>query len=154
MLRGNAPTGLVFSRQALTPMERTAEQVANIEKVVMYLRTVMVMQILSLSQLVLKWALAVEAAEAMDANVRVVSMPCTNAYDEQDQAYKDSVLTPGVKRIAIEAGVGDGWYKYVGIDGGLVCMTTFGESAPAVDLFKEFGFTVDNVIATAKSVIG
>jgi transketolase (EC 2.2.1.1) len=66
---------------------------------------------------------------------------------------KNSVLTPGVKRIAIEAGVGDGWYKYVGIDGGLVCMTTFGESAPAGDLFKEFGFTVDNVVATAKKRI-
>jgi transketolase (EC 2.2.1.1) len=154
MLRGNAPTGLVFSRQALTPMERTAEQVANIEKGGYVLKDcdgdADIIFIATGSEV----GLAVEAAEAMDANVRVVSMPCTNAYDEQDQAYKDSVLTPGVKRIAIEAGVGDGWYKYVGIDGGLVCMTTFGESAPAVDLFKEFGFTVDNVIATAKSVIG
>ena len=89
----------------------------------------------------------------MDANVRVVSMPCTNAYDEQDQAYKDSVLTPGVKRIAIEAGIGDGWYKYVGLDGDVVCMKSFGESAPASDLFKEFGFTVKNVVATAKAVL-
>jgi len=154
MLRGNAPTGLVFSRQALTPQPRTAEQVANIEKGGYVLKDcdgdADIIFISTGSEV----GLAVEAAEAMDANVRVVSMPCTNAYDEQDQAYKDSVLTPGVKRIAIEAGVGDGWYKYIGIDGGLVCMTTFGESAPAVDLFKEFGFTVDNVIATAKSVIG
>jgi transketolase len=98
--------------------------------------------------------LAVEAADAMDAKVRVVSMPCTNAYDDQDQAYKDSVLIPGVKRVAIEAGVADGWYKYIGLDGGTVCMTTFGESAPAGDLFKEFGFTVENVVATAKAVLG
>jgi len=154
MLRGSAPTGLVFSRQALTPQPRTAEQVANIEKGGYVLKDcdgdADIIFIATGSEV----GLAVEAAEAMDANVRVVSMPCTNAYDEQDQAYKDSVLTPGTKRIAIEAGVGDGWYKYVGIDGGLVCMTTFGESAPAGDLFKEFGFTVDNVVATAKNVLG
>ena len=76
------------------------------------------------------------------------------AFDSQDQAYRDSVLTPGVKRVAIEAGVAQSWYKYVGLDGGIVAMKTFGESAPADKLFNEFGFTVDNVVATAKAVLG
>ncbi|SFV64522.1 Transketolase [hydrothermal vent metagenome] len=155
MLRNNAPTGLVFSRQNLTPMKRTAEQVANIEKggyvLVDCEGKADVILIATGSEV----ALAVESAQAMqDKKVRVVSMPCTNAFDEQDKSYKDSVLTPDVKRVAIEAGIGDGWYKYIGLDGGLVCMTTFGESAPANDLFKEFGFTVENVVATVKKVIG
>jgi transketolase len=154
MLRGNAPTALIFSRQALTAMQRTAEQVANIEKGGYVLKdcdgNADVIFISTGSEV----GLAVEAAEAMDANVRVVSMPCCEAFDAQDQAYRDAVLTPSVKRVAIEAGVAQSWYKYVGLDGGLVCMKSFGESAPAPELFKEFGFTVDNVIATAKAVIG
>ncbi|BBN58702.1 transketolase [Hydrogenovibrio marinus] len=154
MLRGNAPTALVFSRQNLTPMPRTAEQVKNIEKGGYVLKdcagTPDIIFISTGSEV----GLAVEAAEAMNANVRVVSMPCTDAFDEQDQAYKDSVLIPGVKRVAIEAGVADSWYKYVGLDGGFVCMKSFGESAPAGDLFKEFGFTVENVVATANKVLG
>jgi transketolase len=81
-------------------------------------------------------------------------MPSTNVFDEQDQEYKDSVLTPGVKRVAIEAGVAESWYKYVGLDGGIVAMSTYGESAPAGDLFRHFGFTVDNVVATVKTVLG
>ena len=154
MTRGDAPTALVFSRQNLTPQPRTAEQVANIEKGGYVLKdcagTPDIIFISTGSEV----GLAVNAAEAMDANVRVVSMPCTNAYDSQDQAYKDSVLIPGVKRVAIEAGVADGWYKYVGLEGGTVCMSTFGESAPAGELFKEFGFTVENVVATANKVLG
>jgi len=154
IMRSDAPTALVFSRQALEPMERTAEQVKNIEKGGYVLKdtagTPDIIFIATGSEV----GLAVEAAEAMEENVRIVSMPCTDAYDEQDQAYKDSVLIPGVKRVAIEAGVADGWYKYVGLEGGTVCMSTFGESAPADELFKEFGFTVENVVATAKRVLG
>ncbi|GKT12011.1 MAG: transketolase [Thiomicrorhabdus sp.] len=154
MLRGDAPTALVFSRQNLTPQPRTAEQVANIEKGGYILKdcagTPDIIFISAGSEV----GLAVEAAEAMDANVRVVSMPSTCAYDTQDQAYKDSVLIPGVKRVAIEAGVAESWYKYVGLEGGLVCMKTFGESAPASELFKEFGFTVENIVATANTVLG
>jgi transketolase len=155
IMRDNAPTALVFSRQNLTPMERTAEQVANIEKGGYVLKdcagTPDIIFIASGSEVVL----AVDAAAAMDASVRVVSMPSTCAYDTQDQAYKDSVLLPGViKRIAIEAGVSQSWDKYVGIDGDTVCMTTFGESAPAGELFKEFGFTVENVVAKANKVLG
>lgn len=154
MMRGNAPTALVFSRQNLTPMERTAEQVKNIEKGGYVLKdcngTPDIILIATGSEV----GLAVDAAAAMDANVRVVSMPSTCAFDTQDQAYKDSVLIPGVKRVAIEAGVAQSWYKYVGTDGDVVCMSSFGESAPAGELFKEFGFTVDNVVATANAVLG
>ena len=99
-------------------------------------------------------SLAMESAKAMTGRkVRVVSMPSTNAFDEQDQDYKDSVLTPGVKRVAIEAGVAESWYKYVGLDGGIVAMSSYGESAPAGELFKHFGFTVDNVVSTVDRVL-
>jgi transketolase len=81
-------------------------------------------------------------------------MPSTDRFDAQDQAYRDSVLTPGVKRVAVEAGVELGWHKYVGLDGAVVCMSSFGESAPAGKLFEQFGFTVDNVVATANKVLG
>jgi len=87
-------------------------------------------------------------------NVRVVSMPSTNVFDRQDQAYKDSVLTKGVKRVAVEAGVTGLWHKYVGLEGAVIGMDCFGESAPAGELFKHFGFTVENVVATVKKVIG
>jgi transketolase len=86
-------------------------------------------------------------------NVRVVSMPCTNRFDRQEQVYKDSVLLSGVRRVAVEAGVTDFWRKYVGLEGAVVGMDTFGESAPASDLFKHFGFTVENVVKAVKSVI-
>jgi transketolase len=154
MMRSDAPTALVFSRQNLTPMERTAEQVKNIEKGGYVLKDCEGTPDLILIATGSEVGLAVDAAAAMDANVRVVSMPSTCAFDTQDQAYKDSVLIPGVKRVAIEAGVAQSWYKYVGTDGDVVCMSSFGESAPAGELFKEFGFTVDNVVATANAVLG
>ena len=154
MLRDSAPTALVFSRQNLTPIVRTAEQVKNIEKGGYILKDCDGTADLILIATGSEVSLAMDAADAMDENVRVVSMPCCEAYDSQDQAYRDSVLTPGVKRVAIEAGVAQSWYKYVGLDGGIVAMKTFGESAPADKLFNEFGFTVDNVVATAKAVLG
>jgi transketolase len=80
-------------------------------------------------------------------------MPSTNEFDKQDAAYKASVLGTGIKRVAIEAGVTDGWYKYVGLDGVVVGLDRFGESAPAPLLFKEFGFTVENVVAKAKGIL-
>ncbi|NOY62700.1 MAG: transketolase, partial [Gammaproteobacteria bacterium] len=154
MLRSHAPTALVFSRQALTPMERTPEQVKNIEKGGYVLKDCVATPDLILLSSGSEVGLAVDAAAAMDVNVRVVSMPSTCAFDAQDQAYKDSVLTPGVKRVAIEAGVAESWHKYVGLEGGIVAMKSFGESAPAGELFKEFGFTVENVVATANKVLG
>ena len=100
--------------------------------------------------------LAAKAQEALAAdgvNARVVSMPSTNVFDRQDQAYKDSILTPGVKRVAVEAGVTDFWRKYVGLEGAVVGIDTFGESAPGGVLMEHFGFTVDNVVKTVKSVL-
>lgn len=101
--------------------------------------------------------LAVKAAEALSAEgkkVRVVSMPSTNRFDKQDAAYRESVLPAAVtKRVAIEAGIADFWYKYVGFEGRVVGMNSFGESAPADQLFKLFGFTVDNVVAKAKEIL-
>ena len=101
--------------------------------------------------------LAVKAADVLSAEgkkVRVVSMPSTNRFDKQDAAYRESVLPAAVtKRVAIEAGIADFWYKYVGFEGRVVGMNSFGESAPADQLFKLFGFTVDNVVATAKEIL-
>ncbi len=155
MLRVDAPTALIFSRQNLTPMERTDDQVRNIEKGGYVLKDCKSEAEIILIATGSEVGLAVESAEAMtDKKVRVVSMPSTNMFDEQDQDYKDSVLTPGVKRVAIEAGVAESWYKYIGLDGGVVVMSTFGESAPAGDLFKHFGFTVENVVSTVESVLG
>jgi transketolase len=100
--------------------------------------------------------LAAKAAEALaedGVKARVVSMPSTNVFDRQDQAYKDSVLTPGVKRVAVEAGVTDFWRKYVGLEGGVVGIDTFGESAPGGVLMKHFGFTVENVVKVVKETL-
>jgi transketolase len=100
--------------------------------------------------------LAIKAAAELTAagtKVRVVSMPSTNVFDRQDQAYKDSVLTPGVRRVAVEAAHPDFWRKYVGLDGAVVGISTFGESAPGGEVMKHFGFTVENVVNTVKSVL-
>jgi transketolase len=100
--------------------------------------------------------IAVEAQKLLAAKgkkVRVVSMPSTDVFDAQDAAYRESVLPRGVKRVAVEAGVTDGWYKYVGLDGKVVGLNRFGESAPAGALFKEFGFTAENVAKTVEEVL-
>lgn len=102
-------------------------------------------------------ALAVGAAEEMadkGKKVRVVSMPSTDVFDAQDEAYRESVLPSGVTaRVAVEAGVPDFWLKYVGLNGKVIGMNRFGESAPAGELFKYFGFTVDNVVNAVESVL-
>ncbi len=100
--------------------------------------------------------LAVKAREALAAagiGARVVSMPCCDVFDRQPPAWRSEVLPAGIPRIAIEAGVTDGWRKYVGLEGAVVGLDTFGESAPASALFKHFGFTVDNVVATARTLL-
>ena len=101
--------------------------------------------------------LAMAAAERLEADgkhVRVVSMPCPDVFEQQDAAYRESVLPSDLlARVAVEAAHADYWYKYVGLDGRIVGMTSFGESAPAGDLMREFGFTVDNVVAAVEEVI-
>ena len=156
--RKDGPSSLIFSRQNLAFQKRDAAQIANIRKGAYVLSEAaggkpqaVIIATGSEVDLAMK-AQAALAAEGI--NVRVVSMPSTNVFDKQDQAYKDSVLPKGIKRVAVEAGVTGGWYKYVGLDGAVVGMDCFGESAPAPELFKHFGFTVDNLVAATKKVIG
>jgi transketolase len=90
---------------------------------------------------------------SQDIPVRVVSMPSTSVFDRQDGAYRDSVLPRGVPRVAVEAGVSDYWRKYVGLEGAVVGIDRYGESAPAGDVFKHFGFTAENVADTVRQVL-
>ncbi|MBE5305535.1 transketolase [Serratia marcescens] len=155
--RNDGPTTLVFSRQNLTQQPRSAEQLANVYRGGYVLKdcagTPDVILIATGSEV----GITVEAADTLTAagrKVRVVSMPSTDAFDKQDAAYRESVLPAAVTaRVAVEAGIADYWYKYVGLNGAIVGMTTFGESAPAEQLFAEFGFTVDNVVAKAQALL-
>src|SRR5262249_34229522 len=100
--------------------------------------------------------LAVAAQALLQAQglpVRVVSMPCTSAFDRQDESYRNSVLIPGLPRVAVEAGVTDYWRKYVGLDRAVVGIDRYGESAPAGELFKHFGFTAENIVKAVRSVL-
>ncbi|CDH18155.1 transketolase 1 thiamin-binding, isozyme [Xenorhabdus bovienii str. kraussei Quebec] len=155
--RQNGPTALIFSRQNLAQQARTAEQLANIEKGAYILKDCVGQPELILIATGSEVELAVKAADQLSAagrQVRVVSMPSTDAFDKQDAAYREAVLPAAVSaRVAIEAGIADYWFKYVGINGAIVGMETFGESAPADLLFKEFGFTVENVVAKATSLL-
>ncbi|MFH4411478.1 transketolase [Vibrio diabolicus] len=155
--RKGAPTALIFSRQNLAQQERTAEQVADIAKGGYILKDCEGKPELILIATGSEVELAVEAAAQLTAEgkkVRVVSMPSTDAFDKQDAAYREAVLPSDVTaRIAIEAGIADFWYKYVGFDGRIIGMTSFGESAPAGELFKMFGFTTENVVNTAKELL-
>jgi transketolase len=155
--RKDGPSTLIFSRQNLPFQKRNAAVIKLIDKGGYILSEAadgkpQAIIIATGSEI----GLAMSAQQALAESgikVRVVSMPCTSLFDRQDQAYKDSVLLNGVKRVAVEAGTADFWYKYVGLEGAVVGMTTFGESAPAGDLFKHFGFTVDNVVKTVKNII-
>ncbi|MDC9613979.1 transketolase [Xenorhabdus khoisanae] len=155
--RKDGPTSLIFSRQNLAQQARTAEQLANIEKGAYILKDCAGQPELILIATGSEVELAVKAAEQLSAEgrqVRVVSMPSTDAFDKQDAAYREAVLPAAVSaRVAIEAGIADYWFKYVGINGDIVGMKTFGESAPADALFKEFGFTVENVVSKATALL-
>jgi transketolase len=150
------PTSLVLTRQALPSMSRTAQQVAAVERggyvLVDCEGTPQCVLIATGSEV----ALAVDAAKQLAGEgrrVRVVSMPCTTLFDAQDAAYRASVLPAGVPRVAVEAGVTDGWWRYVGLDGAVVGMHGFGASGPAKKLFEHFGFTVARVAEAVAGVI-
>jgi len=155
--RNDGPVALILSRQNLTQQPRSKEQLANIARGGYVLKesdgAPEVILIATGSEV----GITVQAADALAASgtkVRVVSMPSTDAFDKQDAAYRESVLPKAVSaRVAVEAGIADYWYKYVGLNGAIVGMTRFGESAPAEELFKEFGFTVENVVAKAKALL-
>ncbi|MBD1175182.1 transketolase [Vibrio cholerae] len=155
--RKDAPSALIFSRQNLAQQPRSAEQVANIAKGGYILKDCAGQPELLLIATGSEVELAVAAYEQLSAEgkaVRVVSMPSTDAFDKQDAAYREAVLPAAVtKRIAIEAGIADFWYKYVGFGGRIIGMTSFGESAPAGELFKLFGFTTENVVKQAKELL-
>ncbi|EMD0742168.1 transketolase [Vibrio cholerae] len=155
--RKDAPSALIFSRQNLAQQPRSAEQVANIAKGGYILKDCAGQPELILIATGSEVELAVAAYEQLSAEgkaVRVVSLPSTDAFDKQDAAYREAVLPAAVtKRIAIEAGIADFWYKYVGFGGRIIGMTSFGESAPAGELFKLFGFTTENVVKQAKELL-
>ena len=150
----DGPSCLIFSRQGLPHQTRSAEQIANIRKGGYILKdcdgTPDVIIIATGSEV----ALAMGAAEQLvDKKIRVVSMPSTTVFDAQDDDYRELVLPGNVTaRVAVEAAVTDGWYKYVGMNGAVVGIDRFGESAPAGQLFELFGFTVDNVVKAVNSV--
>ena len=153
--RHQGPSTLIFSRQNLAFQERTAEQIGDIRRGGYVLKdapNAKAILIATGSEI----ELAVKAADELAAQgvpVRVVSMPSTDVFDRQDAAYRASVLPRGVPRVAVEAGVTAFWHKYVGLEGAVIGIDTFGESAPAGVLFKHFGFTTEKVVAAVKSVL-
>ncbi|MCA6954409.1 transketolase [Pectobacterium polaris] len=155
--RQDGPTSLILSRQNLAQQPRTAEQLANVAKGGYVLKDSEGQPELILIATGSEVELAVGAYDKLTAagrKVRVVSMPSTDAFDKQDAAYREAVLPKAVSaRVAIEAGIADYWFKYVGLNGAIVGMTSFGESAPAELLFEEFGFTVDNVVEKAQALL-
>ncbi|WP_285426640.1 transketolase [Pseudomonas sp. efr-133-TYG-103a] len=155
--RDDGPSALIFSRQNLQHQSRDALQLENINRGGYVLRDCNGEPDLILIATGSEVGLAVQAFDKLTAegkHVRVVSMPCTSVFEAQDALYKQSVLPLEVSaRIAIEAAHADYWYKYVGLEGRVIGMTTFGESAPANLLFEEFGFTLENIISTAEELL-
>ena len=155
--RKDGPSALVFSRQGLPCMSREDAQLTDIERGGYVLKDSTGEPELIIIATGSEVELAVNACETLTAKghkVRVVSMPSTEVFDAQDAAYRQSVLPVEVgSRLAIEAAAADFWYKYVGLDGRIIGMNSFGESAPAADLFREFGFTVENVLTVAQDML-
>ncbi|MBK7015391.1 MAG: transketolase [Sulfuritalea sp.] len=150
------PSSLCLSRQNLPFVARDAATIANIARggyVISEARGGKPKAVIIATGSEVDVALKAQAAMEAEIPVRVVSMPSTNVFDRQDAAYRESVLPRGVPRVAIEAGVTDGWYKYVGVDGVVIGLDRFGESAPAGQLFKEFGFTAGNVVKAVEKLI-
>ena len=153
--RKNGPSTLIFSRQNLPFQQRSDAQIADIARGGYVLRDAANAKAILIST-GSEIELAVKAADALAEQgvaVRIVSMPCTDVFDRQEASYKASVLTKGIPRVAIEAGVSDFWYKYVGLEGAVIGIDTFGESAPASVLFKHFGFTPEKVVDAVKLVL-
>ncbi|AIN46977.1 transketolase [Candidatus Palibaumannia cicadellinicola] len=155
--RNNGPTALILSRQNLAQQERSTQQLANIARGGYILKDCIGQPELIIIATGSEVELAVATYQQLNhegRQVRVVSMPSTDVFDQQDKVYRELVLPKVVTaRIAIEAGIADYWYKYVGVDGVIVGMNTFGKSAPAEELFKFFGFTIDNVLNQAYTLM-
>lgn len=155
--RYDGPTALILSRQALVQQDRNAQQLTNIARGGYVLKDCEDQPELIIIATGSEVELAVTAYQQLrneNYKVRVVSLPSTDVFDQQGEEYRESVLPTSVTaRIAIEAGVADYWYKYVGLEGEIIGMTTFGESAPPKDLFMVFGFTIDNVLIKARKLL-
>jgi transketolase len=150
------PSALIFSRQNLPHQARDAETLANIRKGGYVLQRAAGKPQVTLLATGSEVGLAVQAAKQLTEQgirVQVVSMPSTDTFNKQSQDYQNAVLPADVPVVAIEAGVSDYWYRYVGKTGKIIGIDRFGESAPADQLFKYFGFTVDNVIQQVKTVL-
>ncbi|EKK3981223.1 transketolase [Cronobacter sakazakii] len=156
--RHNGPTALILSRQNLAQIERSPQQLKDMARGGYILKDAGGKPDLILIATGSEVEIAVQAAEKLRGDgvaVRVVSLPSTDVFDAQDEAYRESVLPSDVSaRVAVEAGIADYWYKYVGLKGAIVGMTGYGESAPAEKLFPYFGFTVENVVEKARKVLG
>ncbi|UUS64039.1 MULTISPECIES: transketolase [unclassified Acinetobacter] len=152
LLRSEGPTALIFSRQNLPFQTRTADQIADVAKG----GYVLAKEKGELKAIII--ATGSEVSLAMDAyaqleGVRVVSMPCAEEFVKQDAAYREAVLPAAIRaRVAVEAAHVDYWWKFVGLDGRVIGMTTYGESAPAKDLYQHFGITADAVVAAVKEI--
>jgi transketolase len=155
--RKDGPSALIFSRQNLQHQERDAGQIADISRGGYVLKDCAGEPELILISTGSEVGLAVQAYDKLTEQgrkVRVVSMPCTSVFDAQDAGYKQAVLPLQVSaRIAIEAAHADFWFKYVGLEGRVIGMTTYGESAPASALFEEFGFTLENILGQAEELL-
>ncbi|EPT8871678.1 transketolase [Cronobacter dublinensis] len=156
--RHNGPTALILSRQNLAQIERSPQQLKDVARGGYILKDAGGKPDLILIATGSEVEIAVQAAEQLRGDgvaVRVVSLPSTDVFDAQDEAYRESVLPSDVSaRVAVEAGIADYWYKYVGLKGAIVGMTGYGESAPAEKLFPYFGFTVENIVEKARNVLG
>lgn len=155
--RKDGPTALIFSRQGLPQQERNAEQLANVARGGYVLldspATPELILIATGSEVAITMA-AAKTLQAQGKQVRVVSLPATDIFDAQPADYREAVLPSSVsKRVAVEAGIADYWYKYVGLNGRIIGMTSFGESAPAGDLFKHFGFTAEHIVTAAEELL-
>ena len=155
--RRDGPTSLVLTRQGLPHQDRSERQIADVARGAYVLKDSEGAPDIILIATGSEVALAVGAATELAAdgiNARVVSMPCTDLFDAQSDAYKEQVLPSGVsRRVAIEAGVSNGWWQYVGQSGRIVGLDRFGASAPASELFEYFGFSVDNVLKIARELL-
>ena len=158
ILRKDGPSCLIFSRQNLPPQPRSAEQVAQIERGGYVLADCAGTPDVILIGTGSEVSLAVAAKAELDAagiKARVVSMPSTDVFERQDAAYRESVLPNAVRaRVAVEAGVTGFWRQYVGLDGAVIGLDTFGASAPANQLYQHFGITTEAVVAAAKGLLG
>lgn len=155
--RRDGPTTLLLSRQGLAFQARSSQQLADVRRGGYVLHDgagpLDAIIIATGSEVSLAMA-AVKNLEEMGHSVRVVSLPSTDIFDRQEAAYRDKVLPPMVTvRVAVEAGVSHGWFRYVGTHGQVIGLDTYGESAPAKTVFEHFGFTVDNVVGVVSSLI-